>query len=79
MSILNQVRQTVAETLNVPLSTISKDSSAENMDIWDSLAQVNLMMAIEQTFDITLEVEDFMKLNSVTSITTFIEKTPNTR
>ncbi len=74
MSILNQVRQTVAETLNVPLSSISKGSSAENMDIWDSLAQVNLMMAIEQTFEITLEVEDFMKLNSVTSITTFIEK-----
>ena len=74
MSILDQVRQTVAETLNVPLSSISKDSSAENMDIWDSLAQVNLMMAIEQTFDITLEVEDFMKLNSVNSITTFIEK-----
>ena len=74
MSILDQVRQTVAETLNVPLSSISKDSSAENMDIWDSLAQVNLMMAIEQTFNIILEVEDFMKLNSVASITTFIEE-----
>ena len=74
MIILDQVRQTVAETLNVPLSSISEDSSAENMDIWDSLAQVNLMMALEQTFDIVLEVEDFMKLNSVTSITTHIEK-----
>lgn len=74
MSILDQVRQTVAETLNVPLSSISEDSSAENMDIWDSLAQVNLMMAIEQTFDIILEVEDFMKLNSVASITAYIEE-----
>lgn len=73
MSILDQVRQTVAETLDVPLSTISEASSAENMDIWDSLAQVNLMMALEQTFDIVLEVEDFMKLTSVTSITNFIE------
>ncbi len=74
MNTQDQVMQTIAETLNVPLSTINKDSAAENMDIWDSFAQVNLMMALEQTFDITLEVEDFMKLNSVTSITTFIKK-----
>ncbi len=74
MNTQDQVMQTIAETLNVPLSTINKDSAAENMDIWDSFAQVNLMMALEQTFDITLEVEDLMKLNSVTSITNFIEK-----
>jgi acyl carrier protein len=74
MSILDQVIQTVAETLNIPLSSITRDSSAENTDAWDSLAQVNLMIALEQTFDITLEVEDFMKLNSVTSITAFIEE-----
>lgn len=74
MNTQNQVMQIIAETLNVPLSTINKDSASENMDIWDSFAQVNLMMALEQTFDITLEVEDFMKLNSVTSITTFIDE-----
>ena len=74
MNTQDQVMQTIAETLNIPLSTIDKDSAAENMDTWDSFAQVNLMMALEQTFGITLEVEDFMKLNSVTSITAFIEK-----
>ena len=73
MSILDQVIQTVAETLNVPFSSITQDSSAENTDAWDSLAQVNLMIALEQTFDITLDVEDFMKLNSISSITAFIE------
>ena len=74
MNTQNQVMQIIAETLNVPLSTINEDSAAENMDTWDSFAQVNLMMALEQTFGITLEVEDFMKLNSVTSITAFIEE-----
>lgn len=73
MNTQDQVMQTIAETLNVPLSTINKDSAAANMDTWDSFAQVNLMMALEQTFDITLEVEDIIKLNSVTSITAFIE------
>tara|TARA_R110002073_G_scaffold75199_1_gene183507 strand:- start:2370 stop:2606 length:237 start_codon:yes stop_codon:yes gene_type:complete len=74
MSILDQVKQTIADTLNTSSSSITKDSSAENTDAWDSLAQVNLMIALEQTFDITLDVEDFMKLNSVKSITKFIEE-----
>ncbi len=74
MSILDQVKQTIADTLNTSSSSITKDSSAENTDAWDSLAQVNLMIALEHTFDITLDVEDFMKLNSVKSITKFIEE-----
>ena len=72
MSIFDQVKETVAETLNISLSTITADSSADTIDAWDSLAQVNLMIALEQTFDIILDVEDFMTLNSVTTITAFV-------
>lgn len=72
MSMNEQVRATIAETLNLPLSSISEDSSSDNVSAWDSLAQVNLMIALEQTFDIVLDVEDFMKLNSVAAITEFL-------
>ncbi len=73
MHILEQVKQVIAETLNIPSTSITIESSTDNIDSWDSLAQVNLMMALEQTFDITLDVEDFIKLNSVKSIITFLE------
>ena len=78
MNILEQVRQTVAETLDMPPSSINEDSSAENIDAWDSLAQVNLMIALEQTFDVVLEVEDFMTLNSVAAIAAFMETSAET-
>ncbi len=74
MTISEQITQTIAETLNIPSSSITIDSSVQNTAAWDSFAHVNLMIALEQTFDITLEVEDFMKLNSVKSITQFIEE-----
>ncbi len=77
MSVSEQVIHIVAETLNVSSSTITKESTAENTNGWDSLAHVNLMIALEQTFDITLDVEDFAKLNSIQSITEFIEKMKN--
>ncbi len=74
MNKLDQVIQTVADTLNLPVSSIKEDSSTDNIDTWDSLAQVNLMIAIEQIFDIQLEVEDFIGLTSVKAITSFIDK-----
>jgi len=77
MSVFEQVIQVVAETLNVSPSTLTQESNAENTNGWDSLAHVNLMIALEQTFDITMDVEDFAKLNSVRTITEFIEKTRN--
>lgn len=77
MSVMEQVIQVVAETLNISSSTITQESTAENTTGWDSLAHVNLMIALEQTFDITLDVEDFAKLNSIQSITDFIEAAQN--
>ena len=73
MSMIDDVRRVIADTLNLSEDKIDQNSSSETIDAWDSLAQVNLMMAIEQTFDLELEVEDFMKLNSVSAIAGFIE------
>jgi acyl carrier protein len=70
---IDDVRRVIADTLNLSEDKIDENSSSETIDAWDSLAQVNLMMAIEQTFDLELEVEDFMKLNSVSAIAGFIE------
>jgi acyl carrier protein len=73
MNTLDQVIQIVADCLNLSPSVIDKESSADNIDVWDSMAQVNLMIALEQSFDIELEVEDFMKLNSVQAIANYLD------
>ena len=35
---------------------------------WDSLKQMDLVVSVEQTFGITLEITDIVKMNSVSSI-----------
>lgn len=71
MNVTEEVRHIVADTLNLPLASINESSSAATLDAWDSMAQVNLMMAVEQHFNVELEVEDFMKLNSVKALIDF--------
>jgi len=72
MSVSQQVIEVVADTLNLPAESLNESSSAENLPAWDSLAHVNLMIALEQTFDIQLEVEDFPLLNSVAAIEAYL-------
>lgn len=75
MSGLDQrVLATVAATLKLPLSRVALDTRNEDLAAWDSLGQVNLMMALEQTFDIYIEVEDFDGLQSVAAILEYLTR-----
>lgn len=74
MSIFEQLQNVIAVTLKVSPADITESTTADDMSAaWDSLGHVNLMMALEQTFDIFLDVEDFAKLNSVPAILKYLQ------
>ena len=73
MNIFEQLQEAIATTLNVPASSITETSKDEDIVAWDSLGHVNLMMTLEQTFDLMLDVEDFPKLNSVPAILAYLK------
>ena len=72
MSLTERVRETIALTLKVPRESITASTCNDDLPAWDSLGHVNLMMALEQTFDLYIEVEDFEKLTSVTAILEYV-------
>ncbi|MBS0446986.1 MAG: acyl carrier protein [Proteobacteria bacterium] len=74
MSLFERVQETVAATLKVPPEKITRELRDEDLAAWDSLGHVNLVMALEQTFGVYIEVEDFANLNSIPGIMGFLEK-----
>jgi acyl carrier protein len=62
------LRSLLAQTLKVSADRITPDTVASDLPAWDSLAHVNLMMSLEQAFDIMLDVEEFPELTSVRAI-----------
>jgi acyl carrier protein len=74
MSIFQQLQDAIATTLKVPASKITETTKSEDLPAWDSLGHVNLMMTLEQTFDVFLDVEDFSKLNSVPAIVEYLKE-----
>jgi acyl carrier protein len=74
MNTFNKLRDAIASTLKVPADKITENTRDEDVGAWDSVGHVNLMMMLEQTFDVSLDVEDFPKLNSVRAIMEYLER-----
>ena len=73
MTTFDQLQDAIANTLKVPASSIGPMTQASDLAAWDSLGHVNLMMGLEQTFNIELDVDDFPRLNSVPAILEFLK------
>ena len=74
MDLFHKVQQVIATTLKVAPDKITTETSDKDLAMWDSLAHVNLMMSLEQSFDLFLEVEDFPRLTSVPAILEYLRE-----
>ena len=74
MDLFEKIQNVIASTLKVTPDKITRETSDKDLVVWDSLAYVNLMMGLEQTFDLFLEVEDFTQLTSVPAILEYLRE-----
>jgi acyl carrier protein len=74
VSAFDRLRETLAITLNLDPAEVTETTRQEETGNWDSLAHVNLMVALEETFGVALEPEDFPRLTSVSAILTFLRE-----
>lgn len=54
-----------AEGLQVDASTLGEDTSPDTNEKWDSLAAMELVMGIEETFEVKLSTREIMKMRSI--------------
>jgi acyl carrier protein len=63
--------QVLADILNVDIASLNEESSPDTIRNWDSLAVVNLVSELEQTFKVEfdiLEIADFRNVGIIKSI-----------
>lgn len=59
------VRKVVVEILKIDDSAYSEELAVGDIPQWDSLAHINLLMAVEREFRITLDVGDAAEIETV--------------
>jgi acyl carrier protein len=57
--------QTIAMVLNVPADRLSDESSPANTPEWDSLATVNLTLAVEREFGVRLSMREVRSMSTI--------------
>jgi acyl carrier protein len=68
-NIEQRVLVVASDLFGVPPEHFREDSSPASVEGWDSLQQLNLVLAIEQEFDVRLEPEEIERMVSIGRIT----------
>lgn len=63
-----KVEELLAEVLQVPAVKINNDLAMKDLEVWDSLKHIELIVALEQGFDIQLTFDEIVAMQSVEKI-----------
>ena len=55
---IDRIKNVMSAVFDVPAETITETSSADDIDSWDSLRHLNLILGLEEEFDITIPDEE---------------------
>lgn len=69
----NTLKQVMATLLNVDITTIDQDASMDTIPAWDSLRHMNLVLALEEEFKVTIPDEDAGNITSYKLIKLVLE------
>ena len=64
----------VATELDVPPGKINAESSIDTIPEWDSMAHLNICLAIQDSFGIKLDMDTIGNLTSVAALAKLVDK-----
>lgn len=70
-----QVKEVLKRVLNI--SNVPDEISQQNCDNWDSLRHLNLIVELEDEFDVSFEPEDIAEMKDIDTIIKKIEEIKN--
>lgn len=53
-----KIKIIMSAVFEVPIEEITEESSSDNIESWDSLKHLNLILALEEEFEITIPDEE---------------------
>jgi acyl carrier protein len=72
-SIFEQVQGIASDLFGVPASQISRESSMESIESWDSTQHLNLVLALEERFNIQFSPEEMEQMRNIGSTVKLVE------
>ena len=70
----NALKKIFIEVFDEKIENISDESSQESIENWDSMGMVRLMVAIENEFNVELDILDISELKTFSIVKGALEK-----
>jgi acyl carrier protein len=64
----NKLKSVFVSVFGISPKDINNDTTIENVENWDSLSHMNLIVALEEEFEIDFEEEEFVNMVSYAEI-----------
>jgi acyl carrier protein len=72
-----EIKEIISRVFEIDLSEITDKSSQKDIVKWDSLKHLNLIVEIEDKYDISIEPEDISDMVTIEKIVEIINKYKN--
>jgi acyl carrier protein len=72
-TIFEQVQGMASDLFGVPADQITRESSTESVEAWDSTQHLNLVLALEDKFNIQFSPEEMEQMRNIGSTVKLVE------
>lgn len=63
-----KLEELIAEVIGVDLEILQDNSGPDNIENWDSMAQINLVEALEEMYSVKFTITEIEKMKNVAAI-----------
>lgn len=74
MSFSGQIISHIAKELKVKESLLDEDTGIGDIPEWDSLANIRLILSIENKYNISIDAEDALEIETIADLIDFLEE-----
>lgn len=72
-TIFEQVQGIASDLFGVPAGQITRESSTESVEAWDSTQHLNFVLALEEKFNIQFSPEEMEQMRNIGSTVKLVE------
>lgn len=65
MDLYDKIVKELSELLNVDATDLSPTSGMDNLEVWDSLKHMNIIIAFEEQYDVVFDDDEISEITTV--------------
>ena len=71
---MGKLEEIIAKVFELDISKIKKEMTPLDIEMWDSLSQLNLVSSIEKEFQIKLEIDEIFTVTKIGDLYNLLSK-----